>query len=120
MSPKLDAGFIGTGAAFMATLLIATYFMTSSDSGTLVITTILSMGNEHPPTSYRVFWELGEGVVAAILLMVGGLKALQTASITAALPFSFVMIIMMWGLIKSLKQEGAVPLVHRKSKFSST
>jgi len=117
---KLDAGFMGTIAAFMVTLLIATYFVTSSDSGTLVVTTILSMGNEHPPTSHRVFWGLGEGVVAAILLMVGGLKALQTASITAALPFSFVMIIMMWGLIKSLKQEDVVPLAHRKSELNTT
>jgi len=117
---KLDAGFVGTIAAFLATLLIATYFITSSDSGTLVVTTILSMGNESPPTTHRVFWGLGEGAVAAILLMVGGLNALQTASITAALPFSFVMIVMMWGLVKSLRQEGVVPLVSRQSQPSST
>lgn len=113
---KLDAGFIGTIAAFTATLLIATYFITSSDSGTLVVTTILSMGNENPPTAHRVFWGLGEGAVAAILLMVGGLKALQTASIVAALPFSFVMIVMMWGLMRSLREEGVVPVVHREVK----
>ncbi|NRA69444.1 MAG: BCCT family transporter [Gammaproteobacteria bacterium] len=117
---KLDAGIFGTVAAFLATLLIATYFITSSDSGTLVVTTILSMGHENPPTPHRVFWGLGEGAVAAILLLVGGLKALQTASIIAALPFSFVMIIMMWGLVKSLRQEGVVPLVHRQSKLGST
>jgi len=110
---KLDAGFAGTAAAFLATLLIATYFVTSSDSGTLVVTTILSMGNENPPTAHRVMWGMGEGAVAAILLMVGGLKALQTASITAALPFSFVMIIMMWGLVKSLRQEDLGPDVSR-------
>jgi choline/glycine/proline betaine transport protein len=45
---KLDAGFFGTITAFIAPLVIATYFITSSDSGTLVITTILSMGNEKP------------------------------------------------------------------------
>jgi choline/glycine/proline betaine transport protein len=102
---KLDAGFFGTIAAFIATLLIATYFITSSDSGTLVITTILSMGNENPPVGHRVLWGLGEGAVAAILLLVGGLAALQTAAIIVALPFSLVMIIMMWGLVKSLRQE---------------
>lgn len=107
---KLDAGFMGTIAAFVATLLIATYFVTSSDSGTLVVTTILSMGSDHPPTIHRVFWGGCQGAVAAILLMVGGLNALQTASIIAALPFSFVMIIMMWGLMKSLQQEDMTSL----------
>jgi choline/glycine/proline betaine transport protein len=102
----LNAGIFGTIAAFTATLLIATYFITSSDSGTLVITTILSMGDENPPLGHRVLWGLGEGAVAAILLTVGGLHAMQTAAIIAALPFSLVMIIMMWGLVKALHQEG--------------
>lgn len=102
---KLDSGLMGSTAAFVATLLIASYFITSSDSGTLVITTILSMGNENPPTPHRILWGLSEGALAAILLLAGGLKALQTASITAALPFSFVMIIMIWGLVKALRQE---------------
>jgi choline/glycine/proline betaine transport protein len=114
---KLDAGFMGTIAAFMATLLIATYFITSSDSGTLVVTTILSMGNEHPPTAHRVAWGLGEGAVAAILLLVGGLKGLQTAAITAALPFSLVMIVMMWGLMRSLKEEKLTPAVYAPAKL---
>jgi choline/glycine/proline betaine transport protein len=102
---KLDNGFFGTLAAFTATLLISTYFITSSDSGTLVITTILSMGDENPPLGHRILWGLGEGAVAAILLLVGGLAALQTAAIIVALPFSMVMIIMMWGLVKALRQE---------------
>ncbi len=106
---KLDAGFMGTAAAFIATLLIATYFITSSDSGTLVITTILSMGDENPPMSQRVLWGLGEGAVAAILLLAGGLAALQTASVIAALPFSLVMIIMMWGLVTALREEVLAP-----------
>jgi choline/glycine/proline betaine transport protein len=71
----------------------------------LVITTILSMGNENPPLGHRVLWGLGEGAVAAILLMVGGLHALQTAAVIVALPFSVVMIIMMWGLVRALRQE---------------
>ncbi len=94
----------------LATLLLATWFITSSDSGTLVITTMLSMGNDDPPQRFRVVWGLGEGFVAAVLLLAGGLKALQTASIAAALPISVIMIFMAWGLLKSLSEDSsAVP-----------
>jgi choline/glycine/proline betaine transport protein len=102
---KLDNGFFGTLAAFTATLLTSTYLITSSDSGTLVITTILSMGDENLPLGHRILWGLGEGAVAAILLLVGGLAALQTAAIIVALPFSMVMIIIMWALVKALRQK---------------
>ncbi|MBL27451.1 MAG: choline transporter [Rhodospirillaceae bacterium] len=105
---KMDVGFMGTVGAFVATLLIATYFITSSDSGTLVINTILSVGDAEPPVAHRVFWGLGEGVVAAVLLAAGGLTALQTASITAALPFSVIIILMMIGLVRALREEHAV------------
>lgn len=102
---KLDPGFMGKLAAAVATLLIATYFITSSDSGTLVINTILSLGDPEPPMVHRVVWGLKEGLVAAILLLAGGLSALQTASIAAALPFSVIMLFMVWGLVRSLKTE---------------
>ena len=88
--------------AALATLLLATWFITSSDSGTLVITTMLSMGHDNPPKKFRIIWGMGEGLVAAVLLSVGGLKALQTASIAAALPVSIIMLLMTWGLFKSL------------------
>ena len=94
----------------LATFLLATWFITSSDSGTLVITTMLSMGNDDPPQRFRVVWGLGEGFVAAVLLLAGGLKALQTASIAAALPISVIMIFMAYGLLKSLSEDSsAVP-----------
>ena len=79
--------------------------MTSSDSGTLVITTLLSDGDDDPPKEHRIIWGATEGAIAAILLLMGGLGALQTAAITAALPFSVVMIFMMIGLVKALQQE---------------
>lgn len=88
--------------AALATFLIATWFITSSDSGTLVITTMLSMGDDNPPKAFRIFWGMGEGVVAAVLLIAGGLGALQTASIAAALPVSIIMLAMAWGIVKSL------------------
>ena len=88
----------------MATLLLAAWFITSPDSGTLVITTMLSMGDDNPPKKFRIIWGMGEGFVAAVLLLAGGLKALQTASIAAALPVSVIMLLMTYGLCKSLKE----------------
>ena len=94
----------------LATLLLATWFITSSDSGTLVITTMLSMGDDDPPKRFRIVWGLGEGFVAAVLLLAGGLQALQTAAIAAALPISVIMIFMAYGLVKSLAEDNsAVP-----------
>ena len=102
---KMDVGLIGTIFSAVATLLIATYFITSSDSGTLVVNTLLSVGDPEPPMMHRVIWGLSEGAVAAVLLLAGGLSALQTASIVSALPFSVIMIFMVIGLMQSLRRE---------------
>ena len=96
--------------AALATFLLATWFITSSDSGTLVITTMLSMGDDNPPQRFRIVWGLGEGFVAALLLVAGGLTALQTASIAAALPVSVILLLMAYGIVKSLHEDpSAVP-----------
>ena len=99
----------------LATLLLATWFITSSDSGTLVITTMLSMGDDHPPQRFRIVWGLGEGLVAAALLMAGGLTALQTASIAAALPVSVVLLLMTWGVVKSLSEDSSATPISASS-----
>lgn len=101
----MEVGLWGTAFAAIVTFLIASYFITSSDSGTLVICTMLAMGSQHPPHVVRVFWGVTEGVVASVLLVAGGLVALQTASIAAALPFSFVILLMMISLYRALKEE---------------
>lgn len=105
-----DISWLNWIMAALATFLLATWFITSSDSGTLVITTMLSMGDDHPPQKFRIIWGMGEGFVAAVLLIAGGLKALQTASIAAALPVSIIMLMMTWGVCKSLREDpGAAP-----------
>ena len=102
--------WLNMAMAALATFLLATWFITSSDSGTLVITTMLSMGDDDPPKKFRIVWGLGEGFVAAVLLIAGGLKALQTAAIAAALPVSVIMLLMTWGILKSLREDSsAVP-----------
>ena len=68
-----DMSWISWPLSALATLLLASWFITSSDSGTLVITTMLSMGDDDPPKVFRVVWGLGEGFVAAVLLLAGGL-----------------------------------------------
>ena len=97
--------WMNTIMAALATFLLATWFITSSDSGTLVITTMLSMGDDNPPQKFRIVWGLGEGFVAAVLLLAGGLGALQTASIAAALPVSVIMLAMTYGIVKSLNED---------------
>lgn len=89
----------------VCTVMLVTYFVTSADSATLVICTLICMGDEHPPARYRVFWGMAIGAVAAVLLFAGGLKALQTASIVAALPFSVVALLTTYGFFKALRQE---------------
>lgn len=106
-----DMSWMGWPMSALATLLLFSWFVTSADSGTLVITTMLSMGDDNPPKKFRIIWGAGIGATAIALLLAGGLGALQTASIAAAFPISFVLIAMLWGLIKSLNEDpSAAPM----------
>lgn len=91
----------------LATLLVVTFFVTSSDSGSLVVDMLTSGGETESPLWQRLFWAFSEGLVAIALLLAGGLGALQAATIASALPFSIVMIFMCWGLYRSLSMESA-------------
>lgn len=91
--------------SFIATTLVVTFFVTSSDSGSLVIDMLASGGEDDAPVWQRIFWAVSEGVVAAALLLAGGLGALQTASIATALPFTVIMLFMCWGLLRALRIE---------------
>ncbi len=96
--------------SWLAVGVIVLFFVTSSDSGSLVVDTIAAGGNQHAPVWQRVFWAVLEGVVAGVLLVGGGLIALQTAAITTGLPFAIVLLVMGWGLLKGLRQHRRRPL----------
>jgi choline/glycine/proline betaine transport protein len=102
-------GVVEVTLAAAATLLIAVYFVTSCDSGTLAVTTMLACGHGDPPLRHRVLWGVGEGAIAALLLTAGGLTALQAAVITAGLPFSVVMAGMAYAFLRALREEEAAP-----------
>ncbi len=89
--------------SLIATVLVVTFFVTSSDSGSLVIDMLTSGGRHDTAVWQRIFWAFSEGVVAAVLLLAGGLKALQTAAIASALPFAVVMLFMCYGLLRGLQ-----------------
>ena len=90
--------------ASLAVLVVITFVVTSSDSGSLVIDIITAGGNPEPPKAQRVFWAVLEGAVAAALLVAGGLVALQTAAITTGLPFAVVLLGMCYCLHKGLDE----------------
>jgi choline/glycine/proline betaine transport protein len=92
--------------SFFSVLMIVIFFVTSCDSGAMVVDMICSHGSNNTPIWQRVYWAVGIGVVAAILLVGGGLNALQTMTIASALPFSIVLLLAIVGLIKALRVEG--------------
>lgn len=96
---------LGAITASLATLLIITFFVTSSDSGSLVIDHLTSGGKHDVPKAQRIFWAVTEGAVAAILLSAGGLGALQTAAITTGLPFAVIMVLMCYTVYLGLRNE---------------
>ncbi|WP_235894023.1 BCCT family transporter [Oceanidesulfovibrio indonesiensis] len=88
----------------LSVVVIITFFVTSSDSGSMVIDIITSGGNPNPPVLSRLFWAILEGAVAAALLLGGGLAALQTATITTGLPFAAILLGMCYALWKGLSE----------------
>ncbi|MDC8830825.1 BCCT family transporter [Alteromonas gilva] len=91
--------------SMIALLMVIIFFVTSCDSGAMVVDMLCSHGRNDTPIWQRVYWAVAVGLVAAILLYAGGLSALQTMTIVAALPFSVILLIAMYGLMKSLRIE---------------
>ena len=97
--------------SFVAILLLLVFFVTSSDSGSLVIDSITAGGKLHAPVPQRVFWATMEGLVAIVLLVGGGAKALsslQAGTITVGLPFAVVLLICCYSLWRGLRGDPAM------------
>lgn len=86
-------------------ILALIFFVTSSDSGSLVIDTITAGGKVDAPRPQRMFWATVEGLIAIVLLIGGGLSALQAGVTATAIPFSIVMLLMCYTIIKALNGE---------------
>lgn len=102
MFSEMPLGFI---MSIFAILLVCTFFITSADSATFVLGMQSTNGSLLPSNQIKVLWGVAQSLVAAILLSVGGLTAVQNTIIIAALPFSFVMILMIFALFKALNEE---------------
>ena len=101
----LDELPLASVTSLLAALVVAIFFVTSSDSGSFVVDMLTSGGRPNPPVWQRVFWAVSEGVVAALLLVGGGLEALQSAAIDTGLPFCLVMLLICAGLVRALRAE---------------
>lgn len=93
--------------SFVGVILVVVFFVTSSDSGSLVVDNLAAGGKLNTPTTQRVFWAVTEGVVAGVLLIGGGLQALQTAAIATGLPFAMLLLAMCFSLYKALSRDTA-------------
>ena len=88
--------------SFVSIVLVMVFFITSSDSGTLVIDTITAGGKVDAPVVQRVFWASFEGIIAITLLMSGGLVALQTAALTTGFPITLILLALCYSIWKGL------------------
>ncbi len=97
--------------SFLGIVLVLVFFVTSSDSGSLVIDSITAGGKLDAPTAQRVFWAVMEGAIAAALIFGGGadaLTTLQAGAVSAGLPFTIILLVMCYGLMKGLYNEKAL------------
>lgn len=97
----------------IAVMLVAVFFVTSADSGSLVVDALAAGGATDTTTAQRVFWCALEGLIAAVLLLTGGLAALQSATIATALPFSLIMLVLVWALFKGMASDVAQRRVQK-------
>ncbi|CUU25868.1 High-affinity choline transport protein (plasmid) [Duffyella gerundensis] len=102
--------------SFIAMAMVVVFFVTSADSGAMVVDTLASGGTDNTPVWQRIFWASMMGVVAIVLLLAGGMKALQTVTIASALPFAVILLASIYGLFKALR----IDYYKRESKQITT
>lgn len=103
-----DAMPFSSVLSVLSIALVLIFFITSSDSGSLVIDSITAGGKVDAPVPQRIFWATVEGSIAAVMLWIGGseaLQAFQSGVVATALPFSFVLLLMCVSLVKGLRTE---------------
>lgn len=99
--------------SLITVLLIACFFITSADSATFVLGMQSTYGSLTPPNSIKIIWGIIQSTIALILLSVNGLTALQNTIIIAALPFSFIVLLMVISLLKALKVESKLAKMNK-------
>ncbi|MGV0035850.1 MAG: BCCT family transporter [Candidatus Azotimanducaceae bacterium WSBS_2022_MAG_OTU7] len=87
----------------IAMIMVIVFFVTSADSGAMVVNMLASGGEDDTPIWQRVFWTSTIGITAAVLLLAGGLPSLQTAAVASALPFSLAVLFAIWGFMRALQ-----------------
>jgi choline/glycine/proline betaine transport protein len=110
---------LSTLSITVATLVILLFFVTSSDSGSLVDDMVTSGGDPNPPRAQRVFWAVSEGAVAVTLLLLGGLTAIRNAAISLGLPMSVLLVLACVALWRVLQQDPEV-VARRRAKHRGT
>ncbi len=108
MFEMFDVLPFGVLLSVIAVVLVLVFFITSSDSGSLVIDSITAGGKVDSPVTQRVFWALLQGAIAIALLWIGGteaIQALQAGAISTALPFTIILLLMCVSLLKGMSTE---------------
>jgi choline-glycine betaine transporter len=106
---------VGAVLLFAFLVLVTTFFVTSADSSTLAVSMMTTGGKEHPSSINRVFWAVLQGLVASILMVVGGVNALQSAAIITGAPFALVCLVATLGLIKTFQTETGGVLTQERT-----
>lgn len=111
---------LGTLLVFCFLVLVSTFFITSADSSTLAVSMMTTGGKEHPSAINRIFWGILQGAVASILMVIGGVSALQSASITTGGPFAIVCLLALIGLVKTFRQDAGPVLLREETTLYGT